>query len=355
MNCHSCAGNFRRIGLCFFLLILPAFSGCGITGSGHPVVFQDTGSDLYGYRTPEGETVVPPRYITALEFSEQGIAAAADQNGWKYIDTNGNEMLTPYLYDNGPDYFREGLARFVENGKIGFMDKSGNKTVKARFDFALPFSGGYAAVCNGCAPVPDGEHTRITGGRWGYIDKEGKMVIPPVYDRAEPFSGEKATVILKGHPVTISRPFHPPDITDRFCLSVIYGPGKERKIPLHLLPHKTEIATMDNENPFIRQDGIYCSRDGTYAEGRCSFTDTGGHNWCIRFSADPLDRENRSVLSLIIIKEETVMLQTDFAFIGMPCDMLTMGVAPFCLIGLPLDTDHDDFSICLEPVQNRKE
>ena len=139
-------------------------------------LFENDG--LYGYMDQQNHIVIDARYPAAMEFSEYGIAAVADSSGWAYINELGNILIRPYIYDNGPDYFNEGLARYVEDGKIGFFDEYGKVVIKAQWDFAYPFEDGKAAICNGCKITADNEHSSVTGGEWGYIDKAGKIIVP---------------------------------------------------------------------------------------------------------------------------------------------------------------------------------
>ena len=132
----------------------------------------------FGYRNKAGELVVPARYVIAKCFLETGIAAVADRHGWAYIDRHGKVVLTPFIFDNGPDYFAEGLARFVKDGKMGFFDTQGRVVIDARFDWVEPFSNGRAKFCSGCKKQFHGEHWTMTGGKWGVIDKEGRIVSP---------------------------------------------------------------------------------------------------------------------------------------------------------------------------------
>lgn len=62
---------------------------------------------------------------------------------------NGDFLYQAQLFDNGPDYWAEGVRRYVENGKMGFVDQSGYKITQALWDFALPFNYGYAEVMEG--------------------------------------------------------------------------------------------------------------------------------------------------------------------------------------------------------------
>ena len=115
-------------------------------------------------------------------------------------------VIIPFLYDNGPDAFADGLARFGANDKIGFFNESGGLIIPARFDFALPFSEGLAAFCSGCRKVQDGEHSRHEGGQWGYIDLTGNAVIAPQYSEARSFEGGEAQVKANGEWIVLPHP-----------------------------------------------------------------------------------------------------------------------------------------------------
>lgn len=140
---------------------------------------------LWGYVDKEGKIIIKPRFIVANDFSLEGIAAVVDDQGWVYIDTKGGNVIRPYVFDNRPDYFQEGLARFTADNKFGFFDKTGKVIIEAQFDFALPFHQGLAAICMECKIMQtDEEHSSVVGGKWGYINKEGKIVIQLIYDKA---------------------------------------------------------------------------------------------------------------------------------------------------------------------------
>jgi hypothetical protein len=139
-----------------------------------PEIYEENG--LFGYRDQDNLIIIKAQFTAALEFNEAGIAAVADSSGWMYIDKTGHILLRPFIYDNGPDYYVEGLARYVDNGKIGFFDQSGKIVIKARWDFAYPFHNGKAAVCSGCSEFSKGEYHSIKGGKWGYIDTAGQLI-----------------------------------------------------------------------------------------------------------------------------------------------------------------------------------
>jgi len=80
-----------------------------------------------------------------------------------------------YIFDNGPDYVVEWVSRFVEKGKIGFVNEKQEKVIPAQFDRASPFENGKAEVCNGCKSVADGEHSLMTWGTWWILSKDGTV------------------------------------------------------------------------------------------------------------------------------------------------------------------------------------
>jgi hypothetical protein len=150
--------------------------------------------ELWGYKNAAGKIVIAPKYVSAGDFSDAGIAAVADKQGWAIINAGGSVLLRPYVFDNGPDYFRQGLARFVTEGKFGFFDERGRVAIPARFDFVEPFQEGFAAFCAGCVQDQQGEHRVVKGGKWGYIDRKGKTVAPAIYDEARPFENGRGRI-----------------------------------------------------------------------------------------------------------------------------------------------------------------
>lgn len=94
--------------------------------------------------------------------------------------------IAPALpFDNGADYFVEGLARTVRDGKVGFVNEALELVIPRQWDFAFPFEDGRARVCSGCSVVrePGDEHGTLEGGAWGWIDREGRVVVPVEHER----------------------------------------------------------------------------------------------------------------------------------------------------------------------------
>jgi len=167
--------------------------------------FED--GELVGFKDAQGKVVLSPRFQVAQEFTPGGMACGADKDGWVCIDGNGTALVRPFLFDNGPDEFSQGLARFVEAEKFGFFDEAGNKKIPARYSFALPFADDRAAFCDGCTRSCEagGEHCSMTGGKWGLIDKTGAEIVAASFDEIGSFAAGKATAKRAGAEITIDR------------------------------------------------------------------------------------------------------------------------------------------------------
>ncbi|MBW4490709.1 MAG: WG repeat-containing protein [Trichocoleus desertorum ATA4-8-CV12] len=81
--------------------------------------------------------------------------------------------------------FSQGLTVASIDGRYGYIDTTGKTAIAPRFNVALPFSDGFAAV----GVIPD-----ASGTRWGYIDRQGQWLIEPQFANAEPFSEGLAAV-----------------------------------------------------------------------------------------------------------------------------------------------------------------
>jgi len=131
----------------------------------------------------DGSIAVSAPSLAHASFGFGGFDAItiAGREGVHFVSRSG-KTARAVMYDNGPDYVVEGLARIQRNGKMGFVNLQLDDVIAPVWDFASPFHNGVAEVCTGCVPTqipPDGEHTRMSGGTWSYIDKQGKAVVPP--------------------------------------------------------------------------------------------------------------------------------------------------------------------------------
>lgn len=130
------------------------------------------------YEDGNGNIVIRDVHLKNILFDNDNLAAVyLGGTNIVYVNRMGKTARVLYV-DNGADYFEEGLARTIHNGKIGFINKDLDIVIHPQFDFAFPFSCGVALVCNDCRFVPEGEYTAVVDGKWGYIDKNGNVIVP---------------------------------------------------------------------------------------------------------------------------------------------------------------------------------
>jgi len=108
-------------------------------------------------------------------YNKLNLAYLYSSEGIFYFQQNGKIMRT-VMYDNGPDYFSDGLVRTIRDNKYGFMNEKLDIIVERKFDFAFPFKNGKAKVCMGCVKVYDGEHSTYEGGTFYFINKFGQKI-----------------------------------------------------------------------------------------------------------------------------------------------------------------------------------
>jgi len=166
-------------------------------------IFEEKGK--FGFKNSLDASIIKPQYDFAQEFSNFGIAAVVDDSGWVYINKQGNNIIRPFLFDNGPDYFSQGLARYKSNNKFGYFNEGGIVVIKPQFDYARAFSDSMAAVCQDCKYVMNGDHKELIGGKWGFINLKGDLTIPYMYDYVSDFEYGKARVEKKGKSTYINR------------------------------------------------------------------------------------------------------------------------------------------------------
>jgi hypothetical protein len=131
-----------------------------------------------------GDALISKKVAVNAAYDENGLGILYSSVGVFYFTKSGMVRRTIY-FDNGPDYFREGLARTKWKGKIGFFNKELSIVIEPRYDFAFPFNNGLAIVCNGCTQQRDKEHTDLIGGKWGAINTKGEIVKPISFSKSE--------------------------------------------------------------------------------------------------------------------------------------------------------------------------
>lgn len=183
------AVGFMKFILTFIFLTLPILAKSNL-----PISFEE--NNLYGFKNKSGKVMIKPQYQHAMDFTKEEIAFVVKDNRWVCINTKNLVLLEVFVYDNGPDYYSENLARFVENKKFGFFDSRCNKQISAAYDFVYPFENGTSIVCNGCESQLEGEHSKIIGGKYGVVNKKGKILIPVAYDAIDSVDVKKKTATV---------------------------------------------------------------------------------------------------------------------------------------------------------------
>lgn len=101
-----------------------------------------------------------------------------------YSSTNGRVEIRP-RFDNALD-FQDGFAAVEIKGKWGFINLQGRTIAKCQYQEVRNFNYGYAVVCK--------------DNKWGVIDTDGKEVVPCVFDNLGELS-DVVSVVKKYTPV----------------------------------------------------------------------------------------------------------------------------------------------------------
>jgi len=143
------------------------------------------------------------------------IVCAMDNEGWKYVDSNGRKLIEETFRYAEP--FREGRAEVETDAGKGLIDESGRYVMPPQYEemcwddyygvavamkygkwtlhnrqgeslTGQPFD--YLGICS------EGLVVARRGGKWGYINTAGQVAIPLKYDDATSFSDGRAQVTL---------------------------------------------------------------------------------------------------------------------------------------------------------------
>jgi len=127
-----------------------------------------------------GKLEISASALARLHYDADGLAALLVGKQHYYLRADGRRLAV-ITYDNGPDYFEQGLTRARVDGQIGYYNTQLQPAFAARFDWGWPFQDGVAEVCQGCRPgKPDADgHTSIVGGTHYRIDRQGNRLPTP--------------------------------------------------------------------------------------------------------------------------------------------------------------------------------
>jgi hypothetical protein len=95
-------------------------------------------------------------HLVKMSYTTSGLASALIHGHWYYVRPNG-DLLQVVTFDNGADYFSEGLTRSLVRGKVAYFDSKFHQVTPPKYDWGWPFEAGRALVCIGCKPAKSEE------------------------------------------------------------------------------------------------------------------------------------------------------------------------------------------------------
>ncbi|MGN8967189.1 WG repeat-containing protein [Intestinimonas sp. HCP28S3_D6] len=170
--------------------------------------YQDAATGLWGFQDAGQTAVIPARYAVGstedldtpfpFQFKNGYAVVGAAQPGGGVlcglIDEAGNEVL-PCVYDS-LGLVCDGLIYYRQGGTAGYW----NVAAKAP---AFTFS--YTDSAQRANPFSEGLCSfAVEDGGVGYLDKTGELAIPDLFDWAGPVLEGKALVILGGRPYQLT-------------------------------------------------------------------------------------------------------------------------------------------------------
>jgi hypothetical protein len=141
----------------------------------HLSEFKNCGHfDVYGTFVPTKEL------LNAIQFDENNLSClrVKDTQEYYYVNKSGKSHVVKF-FDNGCDYFSEGIARGKKGKYIFFFDMHLRVKLRIEAFHATPFEDGKSQVCPaGELRKNEGdEHTEVVcKDDWYVIDKTGKRL-----------------------------------------------------------------------------------------------------------------------------------------------------------------------------------
>lgn len=148
----------------------------------YPATVKIVGGVKWGYINNKGENIIKPKYDSAYDFQDNGLAIVQFRNFYGIIDKHGKYLVKP-KYDS-INKFSEGRAVIVEHSGFGIIDEKGNKITKKNYNFIAKFQEGRALF-----NINVNEKNM-----YGYMDLNGQEVIQPIYETGTDFKDKRAVV-----------------------------------------------------------------------------------------------------------------------------------------------------------------
>jgi hypothetical protein len=130
--------------------------------------------EQWGFINRNGKEAILFRVLDARPFSE-GLAPVKDHDGWLFIDDKGAPVSGLTGFDDAK-CFAEGLAPVQVGDKWRFITPKGVQSFPQEYNRAASFSDHLAVV------------QQKEDGKYGFIDRSGRYVVDPTFDDARPFA-----------------------------------------------------------------------------------------------------------------------------------------------------------------------
>jgi hypothetical protein len=136
--------------------------------------------------------IFSPTQYDMIGLESEGLIRFREKGKWGYLNSDQSIFIPPTFEEAGD--FSEGLAYIKLNGKYGYIDKSKKIVIPCKFDMAGDFYKGVAIVYT-LHKTQDEFNSEAP--QYGLIDKQGKEITPMKYDFIGMFSKTDHVAIVK--------------------------------------------------------------------------------------------------------------------------------------------------------------
>ncbi|MBX9851846.1 MAG: WG repeat-containing protein [Cytophagaceae bacterium] len=148
-----------------------------------PDLLKVKSNNFWGVSNHRGKLIIDTYYERIVPSIEDSIFVLYKGKKIGIIDFKGDTLLgLTDRFDKIFDFI-EGRAKFIKQGKYGFVDARGNIRVAPQYTEVSDFKEGAAAV--------------IINGKWGFIDKDENILVQPLYSEVGDFKNGIARVKQK--------------------------------------------------------------------------------------------------------------------------------------------------------------
>ena len=135
------------------------------------IIVRSANNDMAGIIDYNGKMVVECIYQGILNYNDGIILIYNSEGQYEYLTKSGKRAV-PKTFEERCEGFYEGLAAVMEDGKYGYIDRTGDWVIAPQFDYASQFVSGFACV---------GIGNSYDNTRYGIINRKGYVVIPCVH------------------------------------------------------------------------------------------------------------------------------------------------------------------------------